>query len=78
MSLPVEILLHASKFHKLPIFPVFSHKKRSPILKGKRHDTATPLYANEILAHRHQLAISMFFIDHVKGSLFQRKCRKNG
>jgi hypothetical protein len=73
MSLPVEILLHASKFHKLPIFPVFSHKKRplhmvnqwifhaqSPILTGKRLDTATPLYANEILAHRHQLAISIF------------------
>ena len=49
-----------------------------PILTGKRHDTTTPLYENPTLAHRHQLAISIFLIPHVQGSFFMRKCRKNG
>ena len=49
-----------------------------PNFDRQRHDTTTPLYENPTLAHRNQLAISMFLIPHVQGSFFMRKCRKSG
>ena len=89
--LPVKIGLCASKFHWFTMCKgLFSWENRgkignlwnfdaqSPILVGKRHDNTTALYANQTLAHRQQLAVSMFLIHHVKGSLFLRKHRKNG
>jgi prolipoprotein diacylglyceryltransferase len=50
----------------------------SKIFTGKRRDHTTPLNSNQPLTLTHQLAISKFFIHHVKGFLFLRKSRKNG
>jgi hypothetical protein len=37
MPLPVKIGPHASKFHKLPIFPVFSQEKRPFHMVNQQH-----------------------------------------
>ena len=49
---------------------------RSQILKSKTHNTTTPLYENQTLAHKDQFSISLIFFHHVQGSFFLRKGRK--
>ena len=37
VCLPIKIWLHASKFHKLPIFSAFSHEKRPLHMGNQKH-----------------------------------------
>ena len=49
----------------------------SQLLMGKTCDNTTQILKNQTLAHRHQLALSIFLIHHVQGSFFLRKHRIN-